>query len=373
MEADLRRLKKLSVFSSVEIVLAPEADGVVYVINVRETAWLVPTVLPNKSEENGWSGGPMLLTPNLFGRAIGASISAQFGGVTKYSFNSSNPWISISNRQLSLASGITYQEREDKIRESDEITSSISFRALFYPGTDRILNTGLGFQYLRTMSSKPGITLSPTNHDHLYRLEFLVRVNSIEDPLDPNEGWIAGFQEMKTGGSLGGDGDSWRTQVDLTRFQPLSDRTTISLGGIFNHQSGVAGQDLPVYLQYSLGGGNSIRGYSRTELGKVLYGNDRLLATAEYSYRVMSPRQIQLLGLPFLSFRVGMAVVAFVDCGVAWSEAEELSLNRSKTGFGVGLHAMVPGIDRIRLDFGFSQDGKMEIHIGTRSKFDAQR
>jgi hypothetical protein len=105
----------------------------------------------------------------------------------------------------------------------------------------------------------------------------------------------------------------------------------------------------------------------------VLYGKNQLLGTVEYSYLLMSPRQINVFGKSFLSFRVGLNHVGFVDYGVAWTESEELSLDRSRTGFGLGVHAMVPGIDRLRLDFGMSQHGKLEIHIGTRSKLDAHR
>jgi outer membrane protein assembly factor BamA len=274
---------------------------------------------------------------------------------------------------LSVGIGISYQEREDKIRESQEITSSSSIRAVFYPGRKRIFSFGLGFQYLRTSSSKSGITLSPTNSDHLHRLEYLFRVNSIEDPLDPRSGWVAGFQEKRTGGFLGGDGDTWRTQVDIARYQPITGRSVLAVGGVFDHQTGVVSEDIPEYLLYLLGGGSSVRGYSRTDLGKVLYGKNQFLGTAEYSYCIMSPRQVKLFGKSVLSFRLGMNIVGFVDYGIAWTEAEELNMDRSRTGCGIGLHAMVPGIERIRLDLGVSQDGELEIHIGTRSKLDSQR
>jgi outer membrane protein insertion porin family len=373
MQSDIKRLTKLPAFSKVDIVPVSEGAGVVYTVKVYETAWLLPAVLPGNSEENGWYAGPMISTPNWFGRAISASISTQFGGITKYSFSVYNPWISVAHRQFSLSGGTNYQEREDKIRESQEITSASSMRTVFYPGLNRIASVGLGFQYLRTMSDKSGVTLSPTNSDHLYRLELLFRINSIQDPLDPRDGWVAGVQEMRTGGFLGGDGDTWRTQVDITHYRPLFDRCALALGGVFDHQSGIVGQDIPTYLQYSLGGVSSIRGYSRTELGKVLYGKNQLLVTAEYSYQVTAPRRIQLLGLPFLAFRVGFNVVAFVDGGVAWSEKQDLSWNRSKTGVGVGFHFMVPGIDRIRLDLGFNDTGDLSFHIGTKSKFDAHR
>lgn len=373
MKTDLMRLTKLSAFSKVEIAPRREGAGVVYAVIVRETAFFIPTVLPGYSEENGWYVGPMVSTPNWLGKAVLASVYVQWGGITKYSLTASNPWISVAHRQLATSIGVTYQDREDKIRESRETTSLFATRGVFYPGRNRIVSFGLGFQYLRSESDKPGVTLDPSNRDDLLQFELLLRANSVEDPLDPRRGWVMGIQERRTGGFLGGDGDSWRTQVDIARYQPLSGRGTLAIGGVFDDQTGIVGEDIPRYLQYSLGGCNSVRGYSRTVLGKEIYGKDQILATVEYSYRVMSPRLIQLFGRSFLSFRLGLNVVAFVDHGVAWTDDGDLNADRSRTGYGVGMHLMAPGIDQIRLDIGCSQYGDIEVHLGTRGKLDAHR
>jgi len=373
MKADLIRLTKLSALSKVEIMPRRESDGVVYAIQVGETALYIPTLLPGYSEENGWYVGPMISTPNLLGKATLASVYAQWGGITKYSLSLNNPWVSVARRQFSLSFMTTYQQREDKIRESQETTFLAGMRGTFYPGRRRVISLGLGFNFLRTESDKPGVTLSATNRDELPQFEMLLRANSVEDPLDPRSGWVAGIQERRTGGFLGGDADIWRTQIDVARYQPISGRTSLAVGGVFDHQTGSVGEDVPLYLQYSLGGTNSLRGYSRTELGKVLFGKNQLLGTLEYSYRIMSPRQIQLLGWSFLSFRLGMNIVGFVDCGVAWTDENQLNADRSRMGYGVGVHLMAPGIDRVRLDLAFSQDGEMVLHLGTRSKLDAHR
>lgn len=373
MQTDLTRLTRLNAFSKVDIVPRLEGQGVVYAIKVSETALIIASPFPGYSEENGWYGGPMVSTPNWFGRAILASVYAQWGGITKYSFSANNPWISLAHRQLSVSAATVYQKRQDKIRDSQETTMSTGARGTFYPGRNRIFSLGLGFSYLSTKSDKPGVTLSPSNRDRLPQFEMLLRANSVEDPLDPRRGWVAGIQERRIGGFLGGDADSWRTQIDVTRYQPLLARSALAIGGLLALQTGTVGRDLPVYLQYSLGGNNSIRGYSRTQLGKVLYGKNQLLGTVEYSFRVMSPHEIQFFGLSFLSFRLGMNIIGFVDCGVAWTDDEDLTAGRSRTGYGLGLHLMAPGIDRIRLDLGFSQDGDFKLHLGTRGKFDAQR
>lgn len=373
MADDLKRLTKIPAFSKVEIVPRREGSGVVYAVAVIETTHIIGTVLPGHSEENGWYAGPMISTPNWFGRAVTASVSAQWGGLTKYSFSANNPWISVAKRQLSVSFGTTYQDREDKIRESDERSFVAGTRSTFYPGRNRIFSLGLGFQYMAVESDKPGVTLSTSNRDDLLRFELLLRANSIADPLEPTNGWVAGIQAMRTGGFLGGDGDTWRTQVDLARYQPVTVRTSLAVGTVFKHQSGEIGQDLPEYLKYTLGGSNSVRGYSSTDLGKILYGSKEWLSTVELTYRLVDPHQVRVFGKSFLSFRVGLNLVTFVDYGIDWTTKGELNMDRSRTGYGVGLHLMVPGIDRIRLDLAFDEDGNATVHIGTKSKLDAHR
>jgi hypothetical protein len=63
----------------------------------------------------------------------------------------------------------------------------------------------------------------------------------------------------------------------------------------------------------------------------------------------------------------------FTDTGVAWSESDEFSTDRAKSGFGAGLRLLVPGIDVLRFDMGFNLQGGAHFHFGGGFKWDAQR
>ena len=54
------------------------------------------------------------------------------------------------------------------------------------------------------------------------------------------------------------------------------------LSGLVSLQSGELGTDVPGYLNYFMGGANSIRGYGVTDLGEELSGKNQMLGTAEY-------------------------------------------------------------------------------------------
>ena len=123
-------------------------------------------------------------------------------------------------------------------------------------------------------------------------------------------------------------------------------------------------------FQYNLGGANSVRGYDTKELGRVLFGKNQLIATAEYQHLVLDIREVFISKF---SFTVGLEVAAFVDVGVAWNEDSELNSDRTKTGFGVGVRPLLPGVGEVRLDLGISEDGNAVFHIGVFSKMEAQR
>ena len=61
---------------------------------------------------------------------------------------------------------------------------------------------------------------------------------------------------------LFGDAQSWTFILDGRRFQPLSDRHGLGLFSLATFQTGEVGTQLPDYLQFALGGANSVRGWS---------------------------------------------------------------------------------------------------------------
>ncbi|HET9316081.1 MAG TPA: hypothetical protein VFQ51_10850, partial [Vicinamibacteria bacterium] len=75
----------------------------------------------------------------------------------------------------------------------------------------------------------------------------------------------------------------------------------------------------------------------------------------------------------FLSIRVGLEVAAFGDLGVAWSDADELTVARTRGGAGLGLRLLVPGTEMVRFDVAWSEQQGVHFHFATGSKPYAQR
>jgi outer membrane protein assembly factor BamA len=122
-------------------------------------------------------------------------------------------------------------------------------------------------------------------------------------------------------------------------------------------------------MDFRMGGANSIRGYDVDKLGRELFGKNQFIATAEWRRTIMPVREIPLLNW---SFRIGVEGAVFVDVGTAWSEPEELTGDRYRTGGGVGIRLVGLANEMLRLDLGFGDETAI-FHFGSWSKFTAQR
>lgn len=173
-----------------------------------------------------------------------------------------------------------------------------------------------------------------------------------------------------------GSGDFWSLDVDLQRYQPLTNRQTLVVGWLTTLQSGQVGIDVPSYLQYFMGGANSIRGYEFDELGRELFGKNQMILTLEYQYLVTDIRPFPVWKW---AFPLGLEIAGFTDTGIAWDTDPGLELDdsfswdRAKTGVGIGLRFLVPSVDVIRVDLAIGEDGKVRFHFAVWPKLYAQR
>ncbi len=368
LREDYLRLENLQVFSAVRVEAEPvDAEGVKLRFVFKESPSWLPTVAYTYTEEDGFSVGPGVASLNLTGRAIKLTGRALFGGTTQYWADFRWPWMYGANHN-SIRFFVARREREDDLRgfreDSDELTADTG-RWFGDHGRAKVT-----FSYFRMRSDVAGITLTPDNDDTLLRAGLTLGWDTRDSWRNPRHGWQNELEVFRTGGFLGGDGDFWSTTLDLRRFFPTAPRQKLLLAGLVSLQSGTYGTELPVYLDYRMGGANTIRGYDVDDLGRKVFGKNQMIGTAEYSWSLISLRRYDLW---FLSFRLGLDFTVFGDAGVAWSEPEELSMKRTRGGLGAGLRVLVPGSEVTRLDVGWSPEGGFQLHFGPWTKPAASR
>ena len=363
---DLQRLRDLGIFAEAEAGAAADGEGVRLTYTVREMPPWISFLSLTYTEENGFSAGPGVSAVNLTGRQVTLSARAEFGGATQYRTRLLWPWISGDHVSLDLYAA--HLERDDTLNgfreRSDEITPSVGR----YLGEHGRLAGSLSFFQMK--ADVPGKTLSPDDVDQLVRLGVSLGWDTRDAWDAPRRGWQNELELTRTGGLLGGDGDFWTLNLDLRRWQPAGRRRTLLVSGLLSLQSGATGREIPTYLDYHMGGANSIRGYSVETLGATLYGKNQMIGTAEYSLELVPLRRWDFWKW---SLRLGLDATVFADAGIAWEQPGQLTLPRARAGLGGGLRLRVPGTEMIRFDLGWSPAEGFHFHLAALSKPEAQR
>jgi outer membrane protein insertion porin family len=362
LQADLQRLENLGLFAETTVEPSADAHGVSLLLRVVEMPPLL--VYPSfiYTEENGFSYGGGLSAMNLSGRGINLSARAYFGGSTQRWARLVHPWIAGNHLSFEFFGG--ERDRADVLNgfeeDSWEFTPKVGTRF----GRHGRLQGSLSL--FRMRSDVDGKTLEPDNEDQLVRVGGVIGWDTRDSWRTPRHGWKNELELVRSSGA----GTFWTMNLDVRRYQPTGPGRYLLLSGLWTHQTGTVGEDVPVYMTYYLGGANSIRGYAIEELGPQLNGQNQLLATAEHSFNLLPLGRRDFLKW---SFSLGLDLAVFADAGIAWSESEDLEWNRIRGGGGVGLRVLVPGSEQVRFDLGWSQDGGFHFHFASGTKPASQR
>ncbi len=359
---DVTRLENLALFGSVEVTGAAHEDGVALNFEFTEMPWIIPYPALNYTEENGFSAGLGVASPNFGGRGVTLSGSAVFGGATTYRFKAENPWI--TGNHVSAGVEAWHQNRRNKLLSFDQTSDRAALTAGKYIGHSGRLSISGG--YYGVGSDEPGITLDPDNYDDLWQIGGTVGMDSRDSWRVPHDGWHNEIALLY----LGGDANTWALDFDVVRYQPLGRRQTLATGPLLSLQSGRVGREIPGYMQYFMGGANSIRGYELEDLGQELYGKNQLIYNLEYRYLIAPVRSV---GVFKWSFGIGLEAAVFADAGVAWSRPEDFSIRRARAGYGAGFRVLLPSVEAVRFDFGLSEDGDLIFNFGTKSIFASRK
>jgi outer membrane protein insertion porin family len=364
---DVARLDNLSIFAEIRVDAEPVGDDAVrLVFNFKEMPSWFPILSYVYTEENGLSWGLGVSAGNLSGRDLSVSARVYFGDLEQQWSRISWPWIRGNHGSFDFY-GARYT-RPDELRGFEETSYEFTPEVGTYIGDHGWARAK--FSYFRMESDTAGITLSPDNEDNLLRLGASFGWDTRDSWRNPRRGGQNEIELWHTGGFLGGDGDWWSANLDLRRWLPVTRRTKLMLSGLVSLQSGTLDGDVPVYLDYYLGGANTIRGYGVTDLGDELSGKNQMLGTAEYSFTVIPLRRWDLWKI---SLRLGAELAVFADAGIAWTESRDLTIRRARGGLGGGLRLLVPGSEMVRLDVGWSPASGFHFHFANGTKPKAQR
>jgi outer membrane protein insertion porin family len=357
---DYRYLNRLEVFSSIRLDAVPDSSqtGLILNVYVTEINPYTPSIKIGITDENGLNFGLGGSSANLFGSALKANASFNFGGQSGIRGGLASPWR--PGRLVTFNGQASWQIRDNKADDFRE--NAVEIETQLMRNIGRSWRLGAAFDFVSMGSDKPDITLSPDNRDNLARLGAFVGYDTRDSPGDPKNGLFA-FIDL---GRAMGDAHYWRGNLDLRGYWTPFDRHTLAVFSFNTRTSGQTGVQIPEWDNFEIGGTNTVRGWTfGARVGKNQY-----IATFEYRYMLVKPKLVQLW---FLKMNMGLQLALFGDAGTAF-DTDTRPKDNLISGAGIGLRLIVPGIDMIRFDFAAGQPSVgITVHIGSSSKATAQR
>ncbi|MDX2272409.1 MAG: BamA/TamA family outer membrane protein [Cyanobacteriota bacterium] len=385
VQEDIQTVFGLNLFQDVNIALEPGQDPskVVVVLNVEEKRTGTLGATAGVSSATGAFGGVNLSEQNLGGNNQSASLNVQVGtNETLFDLNFTDPRIAtmdiptsynvnIANRQ---SSSFVFNEgfslpNGDPVR-INRLGGGVTFSRPVGDNWRASLGTEMQFVDARDSDANQQrfdalgnpITFSESGQDSYTSL----RLGAIRDSRDnantPSQGSLFRVSSDQSVKVFENGLNSNRLMASYSQFIPINliqTREDTPEVLAFDLKAGTHLGDLAPYDAFSLGGGNSVRGFFEGGIGS---GRSYAQATAELRFPIFNP----------------IGGVLFADYGTDLGSAAAVIGNpagvRGKPGDGLGLGAGVriqSPLGPLRIDYGVGQgsSGQGQLHFGIGEKF----
>lgn len=346
MSFDRSRIYSLGLFTRVDIQYDSLGSVHFLLVDVGERWYLIP--FPIFGFRDGDPRRPYygagILHNNLGGRNQKLYGSFSLGDNPSLNFSFLDPLFDRTH-QLYAGAGLAF----NRVQNRSAIESAIGgqFQEYHYNinGTlgNRLslyqtLGVNLGYQIVSVSQYREGRTVSTDGTDRYIYSTINYTFDSRDLAEYPSRGTFVGLGITKNG--FGESALNYiRYSVDLRQFVPLPLGFTL---GARAQSSIVSGGEVPTYGHAYFGYSERIRGYFKT----VFEGEDILGSTVELRYPIFGPNtyRIQSLPLPpeFTVWRFGISLAIFADAGTTWYRGEKLTFNSFHSGYGGGIHFLLP-------------------------------
>ncbi len=373
IEYDRSRIYSLGLFTRVDIFYDSLQGQRFLAVDVSERWYLIPVPLfgfrdgdPKKPYY-----GAGVLHNNVGGNNQKLFASAVFGHNPSFELFFADPLIDRPNNlyaseDISLARIRNRSEREIlRAGSFDErhfdVHGTLGKRFSLY----ETLGLSAGFHYVEVTNYQPGRTISPRGRDRYIYGTLSYTYDSRDLREYAASGSFISLSISKNGfGEF--DVNFTRFSADFRRYIPLPATFTLAtrVDGTI-----VSGGEIPTYSRSYFGYGERIRGYFKT----VFEGENLFGGSVELRFPLLPARTITFtaIRLPteFSIWRFGICLALFVDTGVTWFRGEGISLNSFASGYGGGVHFLLPYSVVLRTEYAFNEYRKGQFIFDLRASF----
>ena len=350
LQQDELRLRNLGIFSDVWLTYTVEDDSAVVNILVAERLAIVPFPLMSYTELDGWSYGGGIYYKNFSGRNRRLKSFCLFGAAAQYYFGLKDPWI--AGYRISLNTEIANIVRDHPYEDFQQTEKYFFAEIGKRWGYQKWGLVKIGIR--RVESDITGITLTNYKYDDIPYILLTGIYDSRDLWANPSRGW-------RLLGKVGQNGipnqrpDFRYFYFSAAKFLPIEWGRTLGLMASFAEKNG----HLPAYERLYFGGVYSVRGlkpnYDR--------GTRIFLTGMEYRFDILHPTTI------LSNFDLGLGGTVFLDGGTVWGDGKEFEDAGFHHGFGFGLRLLMPFVEVIRVDVGWTAHTSYCISAAAGAKF----
>lgn len=387
VQQGLQRVRRLPIVKQANLSLEPttEPSQIVMVVNVVERSSFRVSGFPGSSREKGVYGVLRLEELNLGGNNQSLALRLEGGERTLgFDLSFTTPWILGDPNRTGYSVGMFNQRSPSNVfiggeRDVDLPNGETPWvhrlggeGEVFRPiAPDWRVGAGLSYQRVSvrdeavTNQVQPvdelgnQLTFSDRGQDDLVTVNLSAiqdRRNDGDYPTQGSKLTLGMNQSIPVG-----DGNILfnRLSGSYTQYLPI-EVFGLSAGSetfVFNLQGGTAIGDLPPYEAFTLGGGDSVRGYRS---GEVAAGRSFVQATAEYRFPVFS----WLGGAVFADYATDLGS----GDTVPGQPGEVRDKPGSGFGYGVGVRVRSP-FGPVQVDFGLNDQGDNQVHFRLGERF----
>lgn len=271
--------------------------------------------------------------PNLFGERVSLEFSAAHRNISEMPYYGGGP----DSRKTGLSN---YRLEDTNFELRPQVRVFKGLRASLI-GSYLLNNVGPGHatRYISTEQQfGPAVAPGIEQQTNFWRGGGALEYDWRNSRSDPTSGGRYSAQYVRYLDKNLGQYSFLRLDLDATQYLPLFNRTrVIALRGASSLTTTSGNQRVPFYLQPTLGGPDSLRGYRFNRF----YGDNSTLASAEYRWQAS----------PILQ------MVAFADGGKVFNRWEQWNFHNIESDVGFGLRFRGQSGTVLSFDTGFSHEG----------------
>jgi len=368
LEYDKNRIYSLGLFNRVDIDYAAQGSEAELIVRVHERWYIYPfPVLGFKYRDlKKFYYGAGVAHLNFRGRNERLIGEFAFGYDRWIQFSYQNPKLTADDDIFFRISGswsrVQNLNPDRGTYQQEAVGGSITLGKRF--GLYHLLTGSFGYESWRVSGVAIGRTISPDGRDAFPSVGGSYTFDTRDVKEYPTNGFLANVQATKNGFGSGSVnilryGYDARVYVLLNGGTSLAGRT---------HGQFASGGAVPPYRYTYFGYGERLRGY----FDRIIEGEDIIGGNLELRIPLLSPRYYEFPYAPLPEFSVWRYAVyagVFADAGKTWFRSEGPGGRRWYSGFGAGLHFLLPYSIIIRTEYAMNRRGVGQFIIDFGASF----